>query len=831
MVAGEDTRYSRWGGWLVAIVVKCASCGKSFRAKDELAGRRVKCPGCKSVVGIPVVGAPAVAATVPAATVAAATVPAATAVRRQPAEAKASRAAQPVEPNAEELRQQILAGFQGSIERVRAPITYRFGVLLVLVVMVALPIIYVGIICLVGYLTYLHAVHDVVMLKAASGRGALFVLLAYLAPIISGAVLVVFMIKPLFARPAETGRIRSLRADAEPTLFAFVQSICTIVGSSAPKRIDIDFEVNASASFRRGVWSMLGNDLVLTIGLPLVAGMNTRQVAGVVAHEFGHFSQGAGMRLTYVIRSISWWFTRVVYQRDQWDVQLIRLSREMDIRIGFVFYLARLGVWLTRKILWVLMMVGHAVSGFMLRQMEFDADRVAARVTGSDDFESTHRRIMLLSVASQGAHADLEAFYREGRLGDNLPLLIMAKARQIPKEVRAELDKSMEESTTGLLDTHPAGKDRIANAHREDAAGIFQVDLPATLLFSNFTAMAKGVTWDFYRGVFGQKIKPTDMHPVEDLIARQEKEREAEESLERYFQGAFTFRRPVKLGGNAPSAPKDAKQAVAKLQEARGKMLKLAPALAETIEQYEKADSASVEAEQAAALLRAGMRIGKATFSVPLTNIDTVTQVRRGAKTKLNRGRLQLEEFEQAATERLWTALELLHHPKMAEKLEKAERWQGESARLASALGTLNRKFDSLLELRTANASLAVLASNLEGHEDDEELINEIMDHMKQITRQFIDLRRTLMRVDYPFDHADKGMSIGEYALAVEPEPDDLGGVYHAGESVLSGLIPLYGRILARLVLLAERVETALGLPRLEKPPERTSGEEQAAGE
>jgi hypothetical protein len=67
---------------------------------------------------------------------------------------------------------------------------------------------------------------------------------------------------------------------------------------------------------------MFGNDLVLTIGMPLVAGMSLRQFAGVLAHEFGHFSQGAGMRLSFIIRSINLWFMRVVYERDDWDERL-----------------------------------------------------------------------------------------------------------------------------------------------------------------------------------------------------------------------------------------------------------------------------------------------------------------------------------------------------------------------------------------------------------------------------------------------------------------------------------------------------------------------------
>ncbi len=46
-----------------------------------------------------------------------------------------------------------------------------------------------------------------------------------------------------------------------------------------------------------GLLSFLGHDLVLTLGLLLIAaGLTERELAGVIAHEFGHFRQGAGMR-------------------------------------------------------------------------------------------------------------------------------------------------------------------------------------------------------------------------------------------------------------------------------------------------------------------------------------------------------------------------------------------------------------------------------------------------------------------------------------------------------------------------------------------------------
>ena len=111
-----------------------------------------------------------------------------------------------------------------------------------------------------------------------------------------------------------------------------------------PKRIDLDCQLNAAAGFRRGFASLFGNDLVLVIGVPLVASFNVREFAGVIAHEFGHFTQGFGMRLSYIVRSINGWFARVVYERDAWDMLLESWAMEAeDWRMMIVVNLARLG--------------------------------------------------------------------------------------------------------------------------------------------------------------------------------------------------------------------------------------------------------------------------------------------------------------------------------------------------------------------------------------------------------------------------------------------------------------------------------------------------------
>ena len=145
---------------------------------------------------------------------------------------------------------------------------------------------------------------------------------------------------------------------------------------------------------------MFGSDLVLTIGLPLAAGLTVREFGGVLAHEFGHFTQGLGMRLSYVIRSIVHWFIRVVYQRDEWDEWLDAAIGELDIRVGWVLLVGKLFVAIGRGILWILFHIGLAISGLLLRQMEYDADRCETLFAGSDAFASTARKLQLLN----GAH-------------------------------------------------------------------------------------------------------------------------------------------------------------------------------------------------------------------------------------------------------------------------------------------------------------------------------------------------------------------------------------------------------------------------------------------
>ncbi len=83
---------------------------------------------------------------------------------------------------------------------------------------------------------------------------------------------------------------------------------------------------------------------------------------------------------------------------------------------------ARIGVWFSRGVLWVLMIAGHAVCALLLRQMEYDADEAEVRVAGSAAFESTALKLATLSAVMADIEREMVRSWRKNlQLPDNLP--------------------------------------------------------------------------------------------------------------------------------------------------------------------------------------------------------------------------------------------------------------------------------------------------------------------------------------------------------------------------------------------------------------------------
>jgi hypothetical protein len=212
-----------------------------------------------------------------------------------------------------------------------------------------------------------------------------------------------------------------------------------------------------------------------------------------------------------------------------------------------------------------------------------------------------------------------------------------------------------------------------------------------------------------------------------------------------------------------------------------------------------------------------------------MTDSIAASRARREAVTQQERTSADLAEFEEAASSRLFGALELLHVPQIAQRIEDAEPKRKQCARYFPALRALNDVAHRLLELRNEHASLGILLSNLQGNEKNEHLIGTIRKMMDSIRANLEGLRVPLRSVSYPLDHAKGEISIGDYMIAELPAVDDLGATFGASRTALETLFSLYARLVARLAQTAEDVETVLGLERLPEPPEKEDTSETEA--
>jgi hypothetical protein len=211
------------------------------------------------------------------------------------------------------------------------------------------------------------------------------------------------------------------------------------------------------------------------------------------------------MRFGYIIESINGWFARVVFERDAWDEKLDRWARGTDLRIGWVLHLSRGCVWLTRRILEGLMRMGILFSRRLSRQMEFDADAIATGFAGVKAHREVDERLHELMFAQNAAYNALAQAYREGRLVDDLPALVVGRERLFSPEERKEIADIAGNQPAEWFHTHPSMKDRQAAVARLGYDGVFHRKEPASVLIPDFKGLSLRYTREFYQERLGDK--------------------------------------------------------------------------------------------------------------------------------------------------------------------------------------------------------------------------------------------------------------------------------------------------------------------------------------
>lgn len=242
---------------------------------------------------------------------------------------------------------------------------------------------------------------------------------------------------------------RRLTRDEAPRLFEEAEEIRRALDAPRADVVLLSDEYNASVAQvpRLGIFGFPRN--YLKVGLPLLAALPAAQVRAVLAHEFAHLSGAHGRFGNWIYRVRTSWY------------QLMQRLDERGSRASVIF---------KRFFDWYAPYFG-AYTFVLMRQHEYEADRLAATVVGADAMAQT-----LVDLNVRGDFLESRfwpAVWKGAERGESAPGDVYARlARESCERLEADV---AEEWRTGALkrrtdtdDTHPALRDRLAALLRRE---------------------------------------------------------------------------------------------------------------------------------------------------------------------------------------------------------------------------------------------------------------------------------------------------------------------------------------------------------------------------
>lgn len=395
--------------------------------------------------------------------------------------------------------------FHDDFQKIHTNTAYRFNLTLVTLSILLLPCVYFCIVAMSTYGVYYFAVSFTELVTKRNIVSGLFL---YFIPVLSGSFFTLFLWRPLIPTFHKYKSIDlRITEQTDPKFVYFVHAVCKKVGAKKPSIIYLSMDANASAALK-SFWSLFSNKLILTIGFPLVSCMSAQSVAGILAHEFGHFSQKASLRGYYLISVVNRWFYRCISGNDDWSQWMKKAEDKADSAgLGVIFFIVRIGMMQTNKLLSVLLRFSSYLTMSLSRQMEFDADKHEIQLVGSHEFEVTARELHRTAAATAMALNEL-GYNEDDKYVDNIPSLIRMFYGALPERIDKHIEEQLKDNRLSVWDTHPPDAERIQHAQNLDLKGIFSLDQPAMNLFDSFEEKSKVATQQYYRG---QGLNPSLM--------------------------------------------------------------------------------------------------------------------------------------------------------------------------------------------------------------------------------------------------------------------------------------------------------------------------------
>ena len=284
----------------------------------------------------------------------------------------------------------------------------------------------------------------------------------------------------------------------QPELHAFVNHIADLLGGPLPSAIKLDAEVGLI--LRPAAWrnAVMGVGPEVVIGLPLLYGLSARQLSGVIAHAYAGYTRDARSYGYPLICAIDrWLFAQSGVARSATSVnsQFSALVQGDASRPGKLLWLFD---FLVQGTFFLLYRIVSAITFVVSRRVDMMGDQFSSRTAGSSEFRSTQFRLRSLYYGQQHANRELLKSWRNSKLSDNFPALVVDHADALQLSLRPRLIQEMEELVTPMTRSRIVDLGRIVNVEHNQEEGACYLLGSAVTLMRDMDDIARRVSVDHY---------------------------------------------------------------------------------------------------------------------------------------------------------------------------------------------------------------------------------------------------------------------------------------------------------------------------------------------
>ena len=601
------------------------------------------------------------------------------------------------------------------------------------------------------------------------------------------------LLKPLLSIRWPRYRGVLLNARREPDLHAFIDDICERIHVPPPAVIYLEYQPQLAVHYHYGPIGWFRQRSVMRLGMPLVAGMDCSQLAGVLAGCLNRFQGRYLPRANSLVLALQSWLQTALHQPDLIDQKLDQWHRDGRMGEGFYRQFTRF-VAVAHGPLWLWLWLSQLFACKPIHRIMADADRLALSLSGSEGFLRQTEQSLLLQYSNEEWMPGLEQQWIEQQiLPADLIQDMVLRSRQYPSSTVQKLRTQQTETRRIRAMLLPDDLQRLEWLNAGGLSPGYHCRSPAISLFSNYARLSAAMTLRYYHH---RLHLPVSRYHLRQMIAERSLEGELERLYQAQFAGLYLDYPPL---GLKPMVSAWLQKGVnAELWQEADRHCRAGEGAAQAIMQaWQDSKGLMINAQTREEIHLAGLWRAWGEGRLSRTELESVHQWAREAEVKHEKSLKSQHKALQPYAQRMAAALvhASLHQP-------EAEQ---EVLTLLDILSRIERVAEALRELSTQALLLEVLLS-FGSVTPSSRLQSRIEQRSSDIERLLTSIGLSLKHAKYPF-HDSRYRHLMAYLLEEALEGKKPLATLERAQDMLTRLPRVQGRVMLRLAELAKRGE------------------------